>query len=674
MRTLLTVECYNGTSVVDHPMHRIAVNRKRGAGLIALLSLSMFSGNVMAAEFDTSRPSKELRDYRDQDSYPQWWKDSQKTREQRVAWWKEARFGQFMHWGAYSVLGGGYNGHELKGQYSEHIARILKIPKKDYIEHAASKFCPEKFDADEWVLRAKNAGMQFFVITAKHHDGFAIYHSKYSDFDVEDAAKWPRDPLKELSEACKRHGLKFGVYYSHAQDWYSPGNTQNDWDFPGNPATSANEKKMGKGKWFEQDTPEVEAHYRKAWDYYVNKSIPQVIELLEGYNVEFIWFDTASWMPPEFNIRVLETVRKLAPDTLVNYRIQHFYGDYLGGPDSPVAFAYHNQDWECIQSTLHSWGYNKFDEHNRRHTDYLLRMLATVVSKDGVMMINIGPKGDGTWTDGDISSYGEMATWWKDNGESIRGAGMAPLSVHNWGVVTGKDNGLYLHVFDWPADQKLQLGGLLTQPESVILLEGNQSLAVNQKDGLTTISLPAKSENPYHEVIKLSFAAKPQGEIRRPIQANISNRLHVYDTPLLSKGLGVGRGKAIEAYVSGWSSTDDFVTWPVIVSDKADYNVHIIYDLPHEGDFSDPYQLTIGEHKLNGTVNREGNGDERLITAEMKLMKLDSKKSNKATMITDSLGKLSLDPGQYDLKLSAAGSISGKELFRPRAIILEPIK
>jgi alpha-L-fucosidase len=146
---------------------------------------------------------------------------------------------------------------------------------------------------------------------------------------------------------------------------------------------------------------------------YVNKSIPQVIELLEDYRVEFFWFDSASWMPPEFNIRVLETVRELAPDTLVNYRIQHFYGDYLGGPDSPVAFAYHDQDWECIQSTLHSWGYNKFDEHNRRHTDYLLRMLATVVSKDGVMMINIGPKGDGTWTDADISSYGEMATWWK---------------------------------------------------------------------------------------------------------------------------------------------------------------------------------------------------------------------------------------------------------------------
>ncbi|VGO18957.1 alpha-L-fucosidase [Pontiella sulfatireligans] len=644
-----------------------------GTGIACLLISIPFSSTAEEPVFDTTRPSLEFRNYRDKTNVPEWWTESMKTREQRVAWWKEARFGQFMHWGAYSVLGGGYEGQEMTGQYAEHIARVYKIPKKDYIEQAASKFQPEQFNADEWVLRAKNAGMQFFVITAKHHDGFAIYHSKHSDFDIEDASKWSRDPLKELSAACKKHGLKFGVYYSHAQDWYMPGNTQNNWDFPGNPATSANEKKMGNGKWYEQDTPEVKAHMIKAWDYYVNKSIPQVIELLQDYDVEFIWFDTASWMPPEYNIRVLETVRKLAPDTLVNYRIQHFYGDYEGGPDSPIVFPYKDNDWECIQSTLHSWGYNKFDEHNRRPTDYLLKMLATVVSKDGVMMINIGPKGDGTWTDGDITTYKEMETWWANNGDSIRGAGMTPLAVHNWGVVTGKDNDLYLHVFDWPADRKLRVGGLMSTPDSVVLTENNQSLSVKQKDGLLTIDVPVEPDTPYHSVIKLSFSSEPKGENRRPLEATVNNRLHVYDTPFVSDGLSYKKGKGFEAYFTNWKKPEDHVTWKVSVEKKAEYNVHVIYDLPPEGKFDDAYQITIGDQQLTGTVNYEGKIDERYINEELKLMKMDSTKSKKTVMVGDSLGTLSLEPGKYDLKLSALDGISSTELFSPRTIILEPV-
>ncbi len=302
---------------------------------------------------------------------PDWWKDSMVNLDQRMKWWEDSRFGLFMHWGAYSVLGGEYNGQKQVGAYAEHIATKYKIPKKDYIEQAAGKFRPEKFDADEWVRLAKNAGMKFIVITAKHHDGFCIYDSKYTDFDVKDTAKWDRDPLKELAAACKKYGLHFGVYYSHAQDWYDPDNVVNNWDY-NNP---------NKKDWYLQDTPYAALHKKMMQNYVNRKAIPQVKELINDYGVEMFWFDTAVWMPMDLRVQVLKAAREAKPDVIVNQRVaggeDGNYGDYIGGPDIPMVFSPHKERyWEAIQSTdSHSWGYNKFDDQIRRSPSYMLRML-----------------------------------------------------------------------------------------------------------------------------------------------------------------------------------------------------------------------------------------------------------------------------------------------------------
>ena len=637
------------------------------AGMLAVLT----TAHVSAEAFNTSKPEPNRHPGNPK---PEWWLKSMEGVDDRIQWWEDARFGLFMHWGAYSVLGGGYDGHELKDAYAEHIARLLKIPKADYIEHAASKFRPEKFDAEKWVLRAKNTGMKFVAITAKHHDGFTIYHSKHSDFDVEDTAKWERDPLKELSDACKKHGLKFGVYYSHAQDWYEPGNTHNDWDFPGNPATLTFERSQKEGKkWWAYDTPEVQAHIDKAWDYYVNKSIPQVMELIEDYGVELIWFDTCHWMPPEFNFRTLQAVRELAPNTVVNARIQPGWGDYEGGPDSPNVFPYRKSYWECIQSTLHSWGYNKFDEDNRRPTDYLIQMLATVVSKDGTMMINVGPKGDGTWVENDVTSFAEIGEWMDVHSESIHGAGSAPLPVHNWGVATAKGNDIYLHVFNWPEGGKLLVGGLQTKVDKAVLMKGNKSLKAKQKDGVLSLKIPSKPSDPYDSVIKLSFSSPPEGEFRRPLEAACVNRLHVYDTPLFSgKNMRTGTGKGSEAYMWSWVDPQGQITWKLRAVEAGTYKVHLLYDVSKTGTCGDNYKLTVGDKEFIGTVSREGSVDAQWIDAEVELMRMGERESRRSVMTGDYVGEITLEPGNYDLQLMAAGEIKHKELFMPRTVILEP--
>src|SRR2546429_2431101 len=197
-----------------------------------------------------------------------WWRESMKTRDERLQWWREARFGMFVHWGVYSGLGGTWRGHPGKG-YAEHIQRMLKIPIPVYRDQVAGKFNPSEFNADEWVHIAKDAGMGYFIITAKHHDGFAMYDSKVSDYNIVQATPFKRDPMKELKAACQKYGLKFGFYYSHAFDWGDANAPGNDWDYD-NPG---GDRGLHGGRNWWDASPELPAKVRKYVD---EKSIPQL--------------------------------------------------------------------------------------------------------------------------------------------------------------------------------------------------------------------------------------------------------------------------------------------------------------------------------------------------------------------------------------------------------------
>jgi alpha-L-fucosidase len=176
-----------------------------------------------------------------------WWTFSMKNHDKRIAWWREAQFGCFIHWGVYSTFGGEWNGKPFKG-YAEHMMRSQKIPRSQYAAKVVSIFNPEKFDAETWVKLIKAAGMRYVIITAKHHDGFAMYPSAVSKYNIRDATSFKRDPMRELSDACKRNGIRFGFYYSHAFDWEDPNAPGNDWDYD-NPA--GDKGLHGGVKWFD---------------------------------------------------------------------------------------------------------------------------------------------------------------------------------------------------------------------------------------------------------------------------------------------------------------------------------------------------------------------------------------------------------------------------------------
>lgn len=608
---------------------------------------------------------------------PEWWTESMKSLDDRMQWWEECRFALFIHWGPSAVLGGEYKDTKRINEYSEQMVKKARIPLADYTELAASKFQPEKFDAEEWVLLAKNAGMKYLVITAKHHDGFGIWHSRYSDFDMDGTAKWERDPLKELSDSCRKHGIVFGTYYSHMQDWYHPYNVGNDWDYE-HPVSP---------NWYHKDTPEVRDYTDKVEKHYIDaKSIPQTLELIRDYGSRLMWFDTATWMPLKLRLKVLRAAREAAPDLVVSPRAAGGfgatgnYGDFIGGPDAPAVFpCYKSRYWEAIRpTTAHSWGYNKFDQENRLSPQRLLRMLAMIVSKGGNFMVNIGPKGDGSIPEGDKEILRYFADWMKPHSESIHGADRTPLPAQNWGVVTAKGNALYLHVFDYPKNGKLWLGGLAADVKSATILNGNIEIPVRQECGNAyLLKLPKEESKPSHCVIRVNCADTPKGDGYRLLDPDTLNRLHAYDyAEAFGNGLRPQSSKNIDAYFVGWKDSEAKLVWKVRQRGEQKYNVQLLYDIPKTGKYDDSYQVTVGDHVLVGAVNRKGTGDLELIDAEKQLTRLDEvwESKMKTQMIVDGLGEILLKEGTYDLELRAAGKIKSGELLRPRAIFLIPVE
>ena len=248
-----------------------------------------------------------------------------------------------------------------------------------------------------------------------------------------------------------------------------------------------------------------------------------------------------------------------------------------------------------------------------------------------------------------------------------------PISWRSCLVATAKGNDIYLHVFNWPEGGKLRVGGLQTEVDKASILGKWKRLKFSQKEGLLTIKVPGKPANPYDTVIKLSCSTKPEGEFLRPLDPGSVNRLHVYDTPLFSgKGMRTGSGKGAEAYMWNWADPKGQITWKLSAVEAGKYKVHLLYDVAKVGDCGDNYKLTVGDKEFIGTVSREGSVDAKWIDAEVELMRMGNKESKRSVMTGDYIGEISLEPGNYDLQLMAAGEIRHKELFRPRTVILEP--
>ncbi|WP_257666159.1 alpha-L-fucosidase [Parapedobacter tibetensis] len=419
---------------------------------------------------------------------------------ERPQWFTDARFGMFIHWGVYSAAEGIWKGepHRHFNNYAEWIMYRNSIPMEEYIQ-LAQRFDWDEINPEKWVLAAKKAGMKYITITAKHHDGIALWDSKVGGHTLPKLSGTTRDVLAELAKACQKHDIKLGFYYSHWVDWEHPFG----W--------SHNQELAGKV------TPE---QYNQYWQ---DKVIPQLRELLSNYGeVAMLWFDM--WIPHEQTVverqqidQVLALIRELQPNCLINSRLgipvsnENIDFETLG--DNQLGSNYKKHPWQTPGTIAHSWGYNAL-ENQWKSTTQLLHALIGNVSLNGNFMLNVGPRADGSIPYESVSRLEDIGQWLAINGESIYGSGGVDLAPtqHDWGKITykkqknGTDN-VYLQVYNWPLDKVLRISGVTSQPTGVYLLNDKlkTSLTYTQQGPYLHVQAPRVAPDRFVSVVVLEF-------------------------------------------------------------------------------------------------------------------------------------------------------------------------
>jgi alpha-L-fucosidase len=479
--------------------------------------------------------------------------------EHKMDWWREARFGLFIHWGLYAQPAGEWKGEEIPG-ISEWIMARAMIPVAEY-EKLAATFNPVKYDAEAWVKLAKEAGMKYIVITSKHHDGFAMFDSKASDYNIVDATPFGRDPLKELAEACERHGIRLGFYYSQAQDWHEPGGTY--WNI-----------EQGEPHW----DPDLERD--SLMNYIEGKAVPQVKEILENYGgLDILWWDTPRGMTEEAAL-ALQEVADQYPAMLTNNRLYRPWPGDFSTPEQHVPPTGLDYDWEVCMTMNTSWGYKRSD-HNWKSSETLIRMLVDIASKGGNLLLNVGPTAEGLIPEPSVERLQAMGKWMDVNGESIYGTEASPFFKLPWGRCTSRKTGdgttLYLHVFHWPEDRVLRVPSMQAQVDGVYFLaDKDQTLASRFEEGDLLITLPGTMPDTVNTVIVVktsgplevesNIPSLQEGKILLPADfADIHNP--GYGTHALLTGSGHG------ARITNWIDPRVRLEWMFQTDDPGIYTV-----------------------------------------------------------------------------------------------------
>ena len=549
-------------------------------------------------------------------------KETPEQHDQRMAWFREARFGMFIHWGLYAIPAGVWKGKEVPANNGEWIMQRAGIPVDEY-KPLAGQFNPVRFDARQWVRIAKNAGMKYIVITSKHHDGFSLFDSKLTDYDIVDATPFKRDVMKELAQACRDEGIKLCFYHS-IMDWYRPEQKN---DFP---------------------------TYKKFL-------FGQVRELLTNYGpIGIMWYD-GEWIKQwdrEHGRELEDLCHLLQPNVIVNNRVGKRHredGDY-GTPEQFIpATGIPGHDWEACMTMNKTWGFKKNDHKWKSEKD-LIHKLIDIAGKGGNFLLNVGPTADGLIPQPSVERLAAMGRWMKINSESIYGTTAGVFRYLPWGRCTRKGNHLYLHVFDWPTDGKLTVPGLLSRPKRAYLLADTSRKSLNTKrmgDDLV-IDVPAAAPDSIAGVVVL----KVTGAIRvdniiRPL-ADGSVRLGAADAITHGKRVEyhIGHGIRFGDFIHKWSRPDDWVSWQFKADKPGTFDV-VVNASCDKGAGGSKYVLSLAGQKITAKTKTTGSA-----------RKFKNEKIGSVTISK---------PGEYALSIKPE-NIAKDTLMTLRAVILKPQK
>lgn len=442
--------------------------------------------------------------------------ENQEHKDTRMAWWEEARFGMFIHWGLYAIPAGEWNGET---NHAEWIRTTARIPYSVYDEFT-KEFNPVKYDPDAWVRTARDAGMKYIVITSKHHDGFCLFDSKQTEFDVM-STPYQKDILDQLATACRKEGLKLCFYYS-IMDWHHP-------DY------------IPRRGW-ETDRSSDDADFER----YTSYLKAQIKEIMENYgDIGVLWFD-GEWEETWTHERGKELynyVRNLDPDIIINNRVDvgrsgmagltrpgEYAGDF-GTPEQEIPpTGLPGIYWETCMTMNDHWGFNKRDT-NWKNPGELIRKLSDIASKGGNFLLNVGPEADGSFPTRSVEILGAIGDWMNVYGDAIYGTAASPFKTLDFGRCTQKalqeDTRLYLHVFNWPANGILKVPGIYNSPEKAFLLDdpARDRLDVYRKEDALFIRLPDQAPNPVNSIVVLDILGK--ADISNPPVIDSENGIFV---------------------------------------------------------------------------------------------------------------------------------------------------
>ncbi|MFF2154020.1 alpha-L-fucosidase [Paenibacillus chitinolyticus] len=514
----------------------------------------------------------------------------------RLAWWREARFGMFVHWGPYSLLGGRWKGEEVQAAYAEHIQLRGRIPVREY-EKAAAAMDMSGFHADEWVAAAKQAGMKYMIVTAKHHDGYAMYDSQASGYNIVRLGPSGRDPIRELSEACGRGGITFCLYYSHAMDWHHPDSQGNTLDYPDN---------IGAWDSLESWTGD-EAKSRRYDRYLREKAFPQIRELLTNYGpVGILWFDCGHKITDEQGREFAELVRSIQPGCLINKRIRSDeFADYGNPGDNQLSVRVTRPDWESIFTLNDSWGFRHADR-NWKTPEELIRILVETASRGGNTVFNVGPEGSGRIDDHSLRLLEEAGRWMAVHHASIRGTESSPIGRPEWGCCTAnrQERKLFLHILRQPPGGRLIVPGIASPVTAIRWLHDPAAPAprFRRLNGLDLlVELPGPLPDNASSVLVLQYEGELAADPHKRLMEEGATTFPAFDGEAAGERLRYDTGKKGRDNVTDWSRAGESLSWTFRAAAPGRYAVRLSY-AAEPGVSGGSYTVCCGDHALRAEV------------------------------------------------------------------------